>query len=181
MNNTNWKNVNDGGGQPQPGGYICKIIAVEDVEDREFLKIYLDICFGEHAGYFQDLYDRYGFYGLTHIRSYKEKAAGLFKKFLKTLEESNAEFVADEFDNDPQKLVGLELGAVLQLRRYTKANGLDGTQLRVPQICSRKAILDGNFIVPDEIDDRDLPASTPTAGFFDVPADADETEGLPFR
>lgn len=183
MKKINWNEVNESGGQPQPGGYICKIIAIDDDEQREFLKIYLDIAYGEHAGYFEDLYDRFGFYGLTHIRSYKETAKGLFKKFLKTLEDSNAEFVADRFDNDPQKLIGLELGAVLQLRRYTKQNGLDGTQLRVPQICTRQAIFDGNFIVPDEIDDREIakPVTPSTDGFVDVPADADEEAGLPFH
>ena len=183
MKNTNWKDVSSGGGQPTKGGYICKIIAIEDDEDREFLKISLDIDEGEFAGYFQDLYDRFGFYGLTTVRSYKETAKGLFKNFLITLEESNAEFIADDFDNDPEKLLNLRIGAVTTLRRYTKNNGLDGTQLHVADLCSVSDILEHNFTVPDDIDDRKIEtaAVTPTAGFVDIPDGADETEGLPFH
>lgn len=189
MKNTNWKEVNESGGQPTKGGYICKIIAIDDDEDREFLKIYLDIAQGEFAGHYQDLYDRYGFYGLTAIRSYKETAKGLFKKFLSALEKSNQGFVADAFNNDPQTLLNLQIGAVLQLRRYTKpSNGLDGTQLRVADVCAVGDIYAGNFKVPDDIDERNkvqaataTPQVTPSAGFIDVPADALEDEGLPFK
>ena len=175
MKNTNWKDVSSGGEQPTKGGYICKIIAVEDDEDREFLKISLDIDEGEFAGYFQDLYDRFGFYGLTTVRSYKETAKGLFKKFLKRLEESNQGFVADLFDNDPEKLLNLRIGAVTTLRRYTKNN--------VADLCSVSDILEHNFTVPDDIDDRKIETATvtPTAGFVDVPEGALEDTGLPFR
>ena len=192
MNNTNWKNVEAGGSQPTKGGYICQIIAVEDDEKREFLKIHLDIAEGEYAGYFKDLFDRFGFYGLTHVRSYKETAKGLFKKFLTFLEESNNGFVADEFNNNPQALVGLRVGAVLRLRRYTKKNGLDGTQLRADSLCTVGDILSMNFTVPDDLDERNkvetavMPqmsgshATTgPNYGFVNV-TEGSETEGLPF-
>ena len=185
MKKINWNEVEESNGQPTKGGYILKIIAIDDDEQREFLKVYMDIDEGEYAGYFGDLYDRFGFYGLTHIRSYKETAKGLFKKFLKCLEESNQGFVADAFDNDPQKLLGLRIGGVLQLRRYTKQNGLDGTQLRVPTICSIEDIRTGKFTVPEDLDEREsaqAPPVTPSSdGFVDVPADADEEGGLPFH
>lgn len=184
MKNTNWKEVNESGGQPTKDGYICKIIAIDDDEDREFLKIYLDIAQGEYEGYFQDLYDRYGFYGLTTVRSYKDTAKGLFKKFLTTLEKSNQGFVADNFNNNPQSLLNLQIGAVLQIRRYTKNNGLDGKQLRVADICTTGDILAGNFKVPDDIDERnkvETATVTPSADFGFVNVAADDDTGLPFK
>lgn len=187
MKDTNWGNVAESGGQPTKGGYVCKIIAVDDDEKKECLKVYLDFAHGEFEGYYQDLFDRFGFYGLTLFRSYKDTAKGLFKKFLSVLEKSNQGFVADAFNNDPQTLLNLQIGAVLQLRRYTKNSGLDGTQLRVAEICPVGDILAGNFKVPDDLDERNkiematVTPSAATAGFIDVPADALEDEGLPFH
>lgn len=189
MKKTNWKDVDAGRPIPTKGGYICRIIAVEDDEQREYLKIHLDIAQGsELDGYYQDLYDRYGFYGLTHIRSYKETAKGLFKKFLKTLEECNQEFIADDFDNEPEHLLGLTVGVVTQLRRYTKQNGLDGTQIRAKELVTTEDIMEHNFTVPEDIDDRRItkqkpsfPEADPTKGFVDVTADGLEDEGLPFN
>lgn len=184
MKKINWSNVTESGGQPTKDGYICRIIAIDDDEEKEYLKVYLDIAEGAYAGYFQDLYDRYGFYGLTHIRSYKDTAKGLFKKFLSILEKSNQGFVADAFDNDPQKLLNLQIGAVLQLRRYTKNNGLDGTQLRVAEVCTTGDILANNFKVPDDLDERksiQTATVTPQANYGFVNVNADSEEGLPFK
>lgn len=184
MKKINWGSVAESGGQPTKDGYICRIIAIDDDEQREFLKIYLDIAMGEFEGHYQDLYDRYGFYGLTTVRSYKDTAKGLFKKFLSILEKSNQGFVADAFNNDPKTLLNLQIGAVLQLRRYTKQNGMDGTQLRVAEICTTGDILAGNFTVPDDIDDRNIVETatvTPQKNFGFVNVNTDNEEGLPFK
>ena len=110
------------------GAYICKITAVEDVEDKEYLKVEYDVAEGEFKDYYKDLYEKKNFWGGKLIRSYKESAKPFFKSFIVAVENSNSGY---KFDNDEKKLVGKLVGLVLGEEEYKKQDGTIGTRLYV--------------------------------------------------
>ena len=88
----NYENIEATTGEhsrPTAGGYACKIIDVEDVAMNpqtgkgDYLKIDYDIAFGDFNGSYKKQFDRWGGYWKANfIRSYKEKAQGMFKHFI---------------------------------------------------------------------------------------------------
>lgn len=147
MRNINWSNVPDATDFPRvtPGGYIVRIVKVEDEEDREFLRIYYDFIEGDLKGYYGDLYKSKGFWGGTFIRSYKEKALPFFKGFKTAVEESNPGFT---FQNDPQSLVAKYVGVVLGEEEYTANDGKIKTRIYVDKTMSGQRIRTNDFKVP---------------------------------
>lgn len=147
----NWNNIqerNDGEFErPAPGGYIARIARVEDVEDREYLKIEWDFEEGRHKGDNQATYDRAGFWPTSFIRSYKDSALGFFKGFKTCVEVSNPGYTFD--DRNVQGLVGKLIGVVIGEEEYTKNDGSTGTRTYVNACRSVKAIRDGDFKTPE--------------------------------
>lgn len=147
------KPSNDEFAKPSPGGYILKIVSVEDVPFNpqtgkgDYLRIDYDIAIGDFEGYYTAQNEHFGggkWYASV-IRSYKEKALGMFKHFTNCIEESNPGF---RWDWHEQKLVGLRFGAVLQEEEYMKQDGSIGSALKVVQIKSVADIKSGNYKVP---------------------------------
>ena len=93
-----------------PGGYVCGITAVEDVPEKEYLRIEYDIAEGKLKNYYRTLYNNKGFWGGSTIKSYKEKALPFFKGFITAVEQSNAGY---KWDNDENKLIRKLVGFVL--------------------------------------------------------------------
>lgn len=169
MKNIDWNSVEEAQEYKSlpAGGYICEITAAEDVEEKEYLRLEYDIQRGDFAGYWRNLYENKGFWGGHFIRSYKETARGFFKAFITALQESNPGYT---FNNDERSLVGKAVGLVLYEEEYLKNDGSVGTRLTVDRPRSVKAILSGDFKVPDKkvlagsktpeftpIDDDDVP------------------------
>jgi len=130
MKNINWNEVPD---QVEfkklvAGGYVALITNVEDVAEKEYLKIEYDIAYGESANYYQELFDNRGFWAGRFIRSYKEKAQPMFKGFLTAIGNSNANF---KFNNDEKQLVGKLVGVVLGEEEYQKNDDSIGIRLYV--------------------------------------------------
>lgn len=123
-----------------PGGYVCRIMSIDDVEDREYLKIEYDISEGIHKGHYQDLYNSKGFWGGSFIRSYKEKALPFFKAFITAVENSNNGY---KFDNDESKLFGKVVGLVIGEEEYRKNDGSIGTRLYVDKTRSVEQVRKG--------------------------------------
>lgn len=125
MKSINWDTVEDQKEYKRlcSGGYICKITSVEDVADKEYLKIEYDIFEGEYKGYYKDLFDSKNFWGGNFIRSYKETAQSFFKGFITALEKSNKGY---KFDNDETKLVGKLIGLIISEEEYQKNDGSIG-------------------------------------------------------
>ena len=150
MKKFNWNEIEENKGYENvtPGGYICIITAVHDEPEKEYLILEYDIADGNFKGYYRNLYDAKGFWGASFIRSYKQKALGFFKSFLKAVEQSNKGFIADKFDGDESKLKGKYVGLVLAEEEYKGKDDTVKTRLYVSQILPACEIKNGKFMVP---------------------------------
>lgn len=152
MKNINWKNVEaarPGEFNRLPaGGYICKITAVEDEPKKEYLKFEFDIAYGEHEGYFRQLYDSKGFWAGHFIKSYKIKAQGFFKQMLECIELSNKNFNADDFGSDERILNGKYIGLVLGYEEYVNNDNNVKQRITVTDFKTAKQIKDNDFEIP---------------------------------
>lgn len=147
MKNIDWNNIEaaESFKRIEAGGYICSITAVEDVPEKEYLKLEFDIIDGSFKGYYRDLYDRKGFWGGNFIRSYKESARGFFKKFLNAVEASNPNY---KFNNDEKTLRGKALGLVLGYEEYLSNAGEVKERIFVADILPIADISMKNYTVP---------------------------------
>lgn len=148
MKKVNWDEIKEAGTSigPIPGGYVAKIVNVQDYEDKEHLRIEWDYAYGEFEGYNAECYRQHRFWPTVLYRSYKPKALGFFKQFKTCLEESNPRYTFDEEYLDG--LIGKFFGVVLGEEEYPKNNGTKGRRLYVAQCRSVRAIEDGDFVIP---------------------------------
>ena len=148
MKNINWNEVEEAKEFPkvEPGGYVCGITAVEDLPDKEYLRIEYDIAEGEHRNYYRELYMSKGFWGASFIKSYKETARPFFKAFKTAVENSNPGYV---FNNDEKTLVRKYVGLVLAKEEYKANDGTVKERLYVDQIHSIDKIRKGEYTVPE--------------------------------
>ena len=166
--------------RPENGGYILEIVAVEDVPlnpqtgKGDYLRIDYDIAAGDFKGYYTAQNERFGGgkWFANVIKSYKEKALGMFKHFTNCVEESNPGF---KWNWQEQKLIGCRFGAVLQEEEYEKNDGSIGTRLVVKDIKTVEQIMNGDFKVPTT---KKLERTVAPASDFTVLNDSDAT--LPF-
>lgn len=117
------------------GVYICVIRNVEDVPDKDYLKVTYDIADGEYKGYYDDLranHPDWSWVG-AYVKSYKEKALPMFKRFCTAVSRSNAGFVFDggAINSDERTLIGKRLGIILQEEEYYGNDGELRTRLSV--------------------------------------------------
>lgn len=168
MRNVDWSTVKDVGDRPVPGAYIARIVRVEDLEDREYLRIEWDFSEGNYKGNNRETYDRAGFWPIVLIRSYKTSALGFFKAFKTCVEESNPGYVFDTAR--PEELQGKRVGIVLGEEEYLGNDGKKKTRLYVAQTRSIDAIARGDFTVPalKRLDtDHDALPPAQAAGYYD--------------
>ena len=182
----NYENIQASSGEfarPGNGGYILEIVNVTDVPYNaqtgkgDYLKIDYDIAVGDFKGYYTAQNERFGGgkWFANVIKSYKEKALGMFKHFTNCVEESNPGF---KWNWQEQKLIGCRFGATLQEEEYEKNDGSIGTRLIVKDIKTVKQIMDGDFKVP-ATKKLDKPVTAPASDFA-VLSDDDFAASLPF-
>ena len=148
-----WENIKESSEfkRLEPGAYICAIKAVEDVPEKEYLKVYFDIVKGENKGYFQKLYnedtrkDKKWPISGTLIRSYKEAALPMFKGFCTAIEKSNKNF---KWDFNEQKLVKKYIGLIIADEEYLNQKGQKRVRNYVASVRSVEAIENGDFTIP---------------------------------
>lgn len=140
-----------GGGSILPnGGYVIKIVGVEDVPQYDYLNIYYDVAEGDKEGFFSDLSEddmwrhkiRQGYEG------WQEK---YFKGLLESLEDSNPNFSIEKWQTNCNEndLVGLIVGAIIT--KYHKVNTQGNLSFDYNAIfMSADRIRSGNFTVPDD-------------------------------
>ena len=164
------------------GAYICKITGVEDVPINpntgkgDYLRIHYDIAEGHFAGYYKGLREAHPdwtFIG-SYIRSYKEAALGIFKRFCSAVSNSNGNYVFDGKTNaDESTLIGKKIGLVLREEEYI---GNDGSRKKRLEVFKEFAI--GDIAKQKTPDAKLLPPDTSQASAdFAVVTD---TEELPF-
>lgn len=148
MKRIDWNNVEDPKEYAKlpAGGYICKITAVQDVPDKEYLNIEYDIADGEFKGYFRELYMNKSFWGGRFVKSYKEKALPFFKGFLTAVGNSNANF---KFNDEEKNLIDKYIGLVLGEEEYIGNDRQMKKRLYVASIHSVDKIKNHDFTVPD--------------------------------
>lgn len=144
---------NGGGFKRIPdGAYIVGVKKVEDVSDKEFLRLELDICKGEYKNWYQQQYDadnretKYWPRDGVLVRSYKEKALPFFKGFITAVTKSNPKF---EWKWNEQDLKNKVFGVVVGTEEYLKKNGGVGARPYIDSVHSVEAIEKGDYTVPD--------------------------------
>ena len=144
---------NGGGFKRIPdGAYIVGVKKVEDVSDKEFLRLELDICKGEYKNWYQQQYDadnretKYWPRDGVLVRSYKEKALPFFKGFITAVTKSNPKF---EWKWNEQDLKNKVFGVVVGTEEYLKKNGGVGTRPYIDSVHSVEANEKGDYTVPD--------------------------------
>lgn len=111
--------VLSGGGLPK-GIYPLQIKNVNDVSDREYLEVMVDIVKNpNYSGYFKKLADanengRYPNIGIWRA-SYKESAAKFFKAFITAVQKSNPNYV---WDWNEKSLIGKYCVGVFDEEEY---------------------------------------------------------------
>lgn len=142
------------------GGYVCRIMHVFDMQDKQYLKIELDIAEGEYKGVYSDRYAKFGGnWPCSRISSYKDKALGMFKGFITSVEESNDRY---QFNFDEQTLVGKMVGVVFGDEEYLTDQGEMKTICKPQFFRSVSAIRSGDFEIPQlkKVATSNLPTSS---------------------
>ena len=121
--------------KPTAGAYICRITAVEDIKDKEYLKVSYDIDEGDLKGYYTEMRNNHPdwLWAGAYVKSYKDSALSLFKRFCSAVSKSNGNFVFDagEVNSEEQTLVGKRIGLVFQEEEYESNMGELRTRLKV--------------------------------------------------
>lgn len=155
------------------GGYVIKITGVEDDDQKQYLRITYDIAEGPEKGrYANETSDNA--YRHQFIRSYKEKALGMFRAFIKAIDAANG----TSFDTRIEKgfpeneLVGKLLGVLFGYEEYEANDGNVKERLRLVRFLNLEQVRAGDFKVP-ELKKLEGSASTsaPVPGFSPMPDD----------
>ena len=150
---SNWENITESTSFKRlaPGGYIVKLLNVEDHPDKEYLRISFDIVEGDEKGYFKKQYDndkrpeRKWPNAGSFIRSYKDSAASMFKGFTGAVERSNKGYV---WNFEEKTLVGKLVGLIIADEQYQNQKGQIRERNYVAAIRSVDIIKKGEFDVP---------------------------------
>lgn len=128
-----------------PGGYVIRIQSVTDDPQKEYLAIIYDIAEGPEAGRYKNE-ETDNDYRHRFIRSYKEKALGMFKAFTNALEDSNPGY---KWDFNEKALPGKLLGIVIGYEEYEANDGTVKERTRIASCMSADRIRKGDFKVPE--------------------------------
>ena len=188
MRNIDMTNVQEAGDfqRPGAGAYICTITKVQDVplnaatDKGDYLKIWYDIAEGEFKDYYTTMrkdhpeWENAG----SYIRSYKEKALGMFKRFCGAVSESNGAYEFGTKNMDESTLTGRKIGLVFREEEYVSNSGEIKTRLQVFKEFPISKLSEQK--VPDKklLPDSDRPARPMDDDFVNVPEG--ETDSLPF-
>lgn len=157
-----------------PGGYVLRITDVANDEKKEYLRFTYDIAEGPEAGRYKDETEENA-YRHQFIRSYKEKALGMFKAFINAVQDSNAGYVWEWHE---AALKGKLVGVVIGYEEYEANDGNIKERQRIASVMSADRIRKGDFKVPELkrlASSSSAPAGSPVPGFTPITDD-----GIPF-
>ena len=142
----------DGGFERLPaGGYVCKIVSVEDVTAKDYLALVFDIAEGERKGFYSDEWGQNHPFAHRFVLSYKESALGMFKGRMKAIDDSNGtEFVKEAVVGlKEQELVGKLVGLVIGYEEYISDRGEIRQRSYVKSVLPVDKIRKGEYKVPE--------------------------------
>lgn len=158
------------------GGYVCVINAVEDKVTKNgtpYLSVIFDVMEGDYRGHFSDDWGTQNPWAHEYAAYYSSKSLGVFKGFLKAVDESNSTgFEAQaETGLDEQKLTGMLVGFVLGYEEYEGNDGTVKQRMKVRSAKSVKAIREGRFKVPElkKLETEDVAPAPATVNDDDLP------------
>ena len=130
---TNVEEAKNGSNRHPAGPYICKITAVEDMEEKEYLKVSYDIIEGEYKGYYskgREEHPDWDWFGI-YVKSYKTKALPMFKRFCSAVTKSNDGYTFDggAANSDEKTLIGKKIGLTFREEEYYGNDGELKTRL----------------------------------------------------
>ena len=103
------------------GIYPAKIVAVKDIQEKEYLEIKFDIAKGEYLDFFKKntINGEWMNQGIYRV-SYKESAHQLFRSFITAIQKSNQNYV---WNWNEQSLVGKYFIVVMGEEEYLSKDG----------------------------------------------------------
>ena len=135
MKRVDMSNVQEAGSNTRlpAGAYICSIVDVADLPDKEYLKVTYDIAQGEHKGYYGELrasHPDWAWVG-AYVKSYKQAALPMFKRFCNAVNKSNSNFVFDgnTVNADEKTLIGKLIGKIGQKKVSRSATSVSTKEL----------------------------------------------------
>lgn len=138
-----------------PGGYVIRIQNVKDDKkmgeaENSMLRIVYDIAEGPEAGRYKNE-PAENDYRHQFVRSYKEKALGMFKAFIMAVDESNGSNLSQKVEDglNEQLLVGKIVGAVFGYEEYEANDGNIKERLYLKSCMSADRIRKSEFKVPE--------------------------------
>lgn len=134
------------------GGYVCRILSVEDVNtEKPYLSVIYDIAEGDYQGFYSDDWGKKNEWAHESRHYYTQKSFGMFKGFLKAVDESNGINLEPtaEYGLDERDLVGRLVGYVIGEEEYEGNDGTVKTRLKVRNVKSIQAIREGRFKMPE--------------------------------
>lgn len=149
----NWEEIKNGIDEVvtfenlEAGQYPCKILEVQDVEDKEYLMIKFDIVKGDFAGIFKKQEEQFGKFPSQGIMywSYKASAQKFYASKITAVEKSNDGYKYKLFEE--QKLVGKYFVANFGEEEYLDGNELK-VSLKVQEVRSAIAYKEGKIKTP---------------------------------
>lgn len=160
-----YDNTEESGGSILPlkkGIYVCRVLEVDDVEDKQYLKIKFDITQGDFKDYFKKANDAFkewknnGYF----YRSYKPSAYSFLKNFVTALEKSNDGYSFKKTAGDFKEFVGKYFCGVFGEEEipYADEQGNPIVTVKLQSVRSIEAMKEGKITIPElkKLSDDDL-------------------------
>jgi len=172
------------------GGYVIKVLGVDLNENSvgQYVTLHCDIEEGEYKNFFADDYrnqqsEDKKWHCNYFINVPKDDGSERdnwtkrrFKTIIEAFEDSN---IGYHFDWDEQKLKGLLIGGLFNIREYEKRDGSIGSATNLAQLCKVSNILNDTYKLPnDKLLQKKPAVATDKDRFLSIPEGEDSE--LPF-